>query len=134
MIVVFAPLGFVTGVTGDFFRALAITLGGGLFVSLILALYFTPALELMLAGWRRPAREPGRVFTAVTDLYLSSLRPLMRRPILAPLIAALTLVGTFLMYRTIGTDYLPALDEGGFVLDYTTPPESTLHDTRGAAG
>ncbi len=134
VIVVFAPLGFVTGVTGVFFRALALTLGGGLFVSLLLALYFTPAFELMLAGWRRPAREPGRVFTAVTDLYLSSLRPLIRRPILAPLIAALTLVGAFLMYRTIGTDYLPALDEGGFVLDYVTPPASTMPDTEALLG
>jgi multidrug efflux pump subunit AcrB len=151
VIVVFAPLGLVTGVTGVFFRALALTLGGGLFVSLILALYFTPALELILAGprlrlgrfyfgrgaqtgpppgWRRPARAPGRVFTAVSALYLWSLRPLIRRPMLAPVIAALALAGAGLMYRTIGTDYLPALDEGGFVLDYVTPPESTLDDTR----
>ncbi len=33
VIVVFAPLGFVTGVTGTFSRAAALTLGGGLFVS-----------------------------------------------------------------------------------------------------
>ncbi len=58
----------------------------------------------------------------------------MRRPILAPLIAALTLVGAFLLYRAIGTDYLPALDEGGFVLDYITPPPSTLRRHRRAAG
>ncbi|MGH7880200.1 MAG: efflux RND transporter permease subunit, partial [Candidatus Binataceae bacterium] len=35
VIVVFAPLIFVSGVTGVFFRALALTLGGGLFISLI---------------------------------------------------------------------------------------------------
>ncbi len=34
VIVVFLPLVFLAGVTGAFFRALALTLGGGLFVSL----------------------------------------------------------------------------------------------------
>jgi CzcA family heavy metal efflux pump len=129
VIVVFAPLGFVTGVTGVFFRALAVTLGGGLFVSLLLALYFTPTLETMLGRWRRPARPPGRLYTLAAAVYLWSLRPLIRRPILAPLLAAIMLAGTLFLYRTIGTDYLPALDEGGFVLDYITPPESTLSDT-----
>jgi len=34
-----------------------------------------------------------------------------------------------ILYRSIGTDYLPALDEGGFVLDYALPPQSTPADT-----
>jgi multidrug efflux pump subunit AcrB len=34
------------------------------------------------------------------------------------------------LYQQIGTDYLPALDEGAFVVDYITPPESTLDDTQ----
>ncbi|HVA81659.1 MAG TPA: efflux RND transporter permease subunit, partial [Candidatus Binataceae bacterium] len=43
VIVVFAPLVFLSGVTGVFFRSLAATLGAGLAISLALALYFTPA-------------------------------------------------------------------------------------------
>ena len=65
VIVVFAPLVFLSGVTGVFFRALAVTLGGGLAISLLLALYFTPALELLArAPMRRRSRASGGVFRA----------------------------------------------------------------------
>jgi CzcA family heavy metal efflux pump len=134
VMVVFAPLVFVSGVTGVFFRALALTLGGGLFISLILALYFTPSFELLLERWRRPARAAGRAFGVLTDLYLLSVRPFLRAPFLAPVVAAIALAVTFLLYRTIGTDYLPALDEGGFMLDYIAPAPSTLEDTQQLLG
>ncbi|HLW70648.1 MAG TPA: efflux RND transporter permease subunit [Candidatus Binataceae bacterium] len=130
VIVVFAPLVFVSGVTGVFFRALALTLGSGLFISLLLALFFTPAFELLIERWRRPARPGGRTAELITKLYLLSVRPFLRAPILAPILAALALAATFLLYRTIGTDYLPALDEGAFILDYMTPAQSTLADTQ----
>jgi len=129
VIVVFAPLVFLSGVTGAFFRALALTLGGGLFISLILALYFTPALELMVERWRRPGREPGRFFGLVSNGFLVTLRPFLRVPILALAIAVLSMAGAYALYRTVGTDYLPALDEGGFTLDYIAPYQGTLDDT-----
>jgi CzcA family heavy metal efflux pump len=130
VIVVFAPLVLLSGVTGVFFRALALTLGAGLFTSLVLALFFNPALELLLNRIRRPPGQPGRVFIGLQRAYLVLLRPFLRVPALAPL-AAISLLGVaYTLYRTIGTDYLPALDEGAFVLDYLTPPESTLDDTQ----
>jgi CzcA family heavy metal efflux pump len=129
VIVVFAPLIFVSGVTGVFFRALAITLGGGLLVSLALALFFTPALELIVERFRRSARAKGRVAERMNRLYLGTLRPFLRAPILAPVVAVAAFAATFFLYQNIGSDYLPALDEGGFILDYITPPESTLEET-----
>jgi CzcA family heavy metal efflux pump len=134
VVVVFAPLILLSGVTGVFFRALALTLGSGLFVSLLLALYFTPALELLVGPLRHPAREPGRIFVALREAYVAILRPFAWRPIFGPLLALLSIGGAFMLYRTIGTDYLPALDEGGFVLDYAVPPQSTLADTEMLVG
>ena len=129
VIVVFLPLVFLAGVTGAFFRALALTLGGGLFVSLLLALYFTPALELIAERWRRPGHEPGRLFNLVRNTFLLSLQPFIRLPALALAGAVLSIAVAYVLYGMVGTDYLPALDEGGFTLDYITPPESTLADT-----
>jgi CzcA family heavy metal efflux pump len=134
VVVVFAPLVLLSGVTGVFFRALALTLGSGLFVSLLLALYFTPALELLIGPLRHPGREPGRIFVALREAYVAILRPFAWRPIFGPLLALLSIAGAFMLYRTIGTDYLPALDEGGFVLDYAVPPQSTLADTEMLVG
>jgi multidrug efflux pump subunit AcrB len=129
VVLVFAPLILLSGVTGTFFRALAMTLGAGLFISLLLALYFTPALEIALEGMRRPVRPEGRVFSALRNAYLAAVRPFVRAPVLAIILALLAVGISYALYSALGTDYLPALDEGAFILDYSTPPQSTLDDT-----
>ncbi|MGC1808697.1 MAG: efflux RND transporter permease subunit, partial [Candidatus Binataceae bacterium] len=103
VIVVFAPLVFVSGVTGVFFRSLAATLGAGLAISLGLALYFTPALEMILEPIRRKSRESGRIFNRMRDGYLFTLRPLMRFPALSILIAAIAIGAAAVMYGSVGT-------------------------------
>jgi multidrug efflux pump subunit AcrB len=54
-IVVFLPLVSITGVTGSFFRALAITMTVSLFTSLLLALSWTPALSQYLVRRKETA-------------------------------------------------------------------------------
>jgi len=130
VVVVFAPLVLLSGVTGSFFRALALTLGSGLFASLLLALFFNPTLELLVQRLRRPPHPAGRLYGTLQRAYLALLRPFLRVPALAPLAAMVLLGLAYWLYQTMGTDYLPALDEGAFVLDYSTPPESTLDDTQ----
>jgi CzcA family heavy metal efflux pump len=134
VIVVFVPLIFLSGVTGVFFRALAVTLGSGLAISLLLALYFTPALELALERLRGASHPAGRIFNLIGKVYLLSARPFIRMPSAALLLAAISLAAAFGLYRGVGTDYLPPMDEGAFILDYTTPPQSTLADTDALLG
>ena len=129
VIVVFGPLVFISGVTGVFFRSLAATLGGGLAISLMLAIYFTPALELAIARFRGRAREAGRIYRGIQAAFLAALRPVIRIPALAILGATASMFVAYLVYNSIGTDYLPPLDEGAFILDYFTPPQSTIADT-----
>ncbi len=129
VVLVFAPLILLSGVTGTFFRALAVTLGAGLFISLLIAIYFTPALEIALERMRRASRPAGKIFTAIRDAYLAAVRPFVRVPALAIVLAILAAGASYILYRALGTDYLPALDEGAFILDYSTPPQSTLDDT-----
>jgi CzcA family heavy metal efflux pump len=129
IVIVFTPLAVLSGVTGVFFRALALTLGGGLLVSLILALFFNPILEQIVERWRRPSRPEGRLAGHMQSAYRLLLQPFMRWPALALIAAVATIAGAYGLYKITGTDYLPAMDEGAFTLDYITPPESTLADT-----
>lgn len=129
VIVVFGPLVFTSGITGIFFRSLAATLGGGLAISLILAIYFTPAMEVALARFRRRAREAGRIYLGVQSAFLGTIRPIIRSPVLAIPLAIVSVCVAYFMYTEVGTDYLPPLDEGAFILDYITPPQSTMADT-----
>src|ERR1039458_9539457 len=95
VIVVFAPLVFISGITGVFFRSLAATLGGGLAISLILAIYFTPAMELAIARFRGRARQAGRIYRGVQTAFLTAIRPVIRVPALAILGA---IVSMFVAY------------------------------------
>ncbi len=124
-VVVFAPLGLLSGVVGQFFRALSLTLSAAVLASLVLALTLIP----LLARWGvRPAgkvEHDGRLDVR----YARTLRPLLGRPLLALAMSLLLAVLGAAMYRFVGTGFLPHADEGGFVIDYHTPPGSALEET-----
>ena len=174
-IVVFVPLIAITGVTGVFFRALAVTVGVALFCSLTLALTWTPNLCLYLlrhkpkpeastesggngtspegsaggAGSETPdnlnglsseqtdlrrmmeleERSMGKTISRVIGFYDHWFRRALERPWLLAILAAVLIVVSFVCYRRIGSDLLPPMDEGSFILDYVTPPGSSLEET-----
>ena len=138
-VVVFLPLVSVTGVTGSFFRALAITMTVGLLTSLLLALTWTPALSLVFLRLKRKAEndpdkgksheEHGRLMGKVLHWHERGLTWSLGRPIMLLGICALIAVGTFFCYRALGSDLLPEMDEGGFILDYIMPAGSSLSET-----
>src|SRR5476649_2227044 len=84
-IVVFLPLVSITGVTGTFFRALAITVGTSLLTSLALALTWTPALSHYLLR-RKPAgkshESTGGFMGRLTRSYASALKFALARPVI----------------------------------------------------
>ncbi|HXQ41293.1 MAG TPA: efflux RND transporter permease subunit [Candidatus Udaeobacter sp.] len=125
-VVVFLPLGLLTGIPGFFFRALAITLGVALVVSIILSLGVAPMLtELFL----RPAEARRRGLFAVEALYTRLLGWALRHR-LAVYFAALTILGaTAALYPQLESDFLPRLEEGEFEIAYTLPPGTSLSAT-----
>ncbi len=129
-VVVFLPLSLLTGVTGVFFRALALTMAVALLTSLVLALTFTPVLaEAFVRARAGDAHEGGRVLARVATLYERALRFALSRRLVVFGAAAVVVLAGALLYRFIGTDFLPQFDEGGFVLDYIAPPGSSLEET-----
>lgn len=133
-VVVFLPLIAVTGVTGSFFRALAVTMTAALLTSLLLALTWTPALSLTLLH-DRPAdetkrhAEPGLVLGRILHWHERALGWSLVRPLMLALLCVLLVMGTWFGYKQLGSDLLPAMDEGGFVLDYIMPAGSSLTET-----
>ena len=133
-VVVFLPLIAVTGVTGSFFRALAVTMTAALLTSLLLALTWTPALSLTLLR-DRPADEnkyhldQGRVMGRVLHWHERALGGSLARPLMLALVCVALVAGTWFGYKQLGSDLLPAMDEGGFVLDYIMPAGSSLTET-----
>jgi CzcA family heavy metal efflux pump len=130
-VVVFLPLVAVAGVTGSFLRALAITMTVALLTSLTLALSFTPALSLVLLR-RAHASKVEKTGPMIGRILMAHRRILdwaLRRPFVLCLLCFLLVAVTFLGFQVLGSDLLPAMDEGGFVLDYIMPAGSSLAET-----
>ncbi len=137
-VVVFLPLIATTGVTGSFLRALAITMTVALLTSLALAVTFTPALSMTLLRQRKqPAGEhhvedshdEGPMMRRVLDFHRRALSWALLRPLWLALACLLLVVATWFGYNALGSDMLPRMDEGAFILDYFTPAGTSLAET-----
>jgi CzcA family heavy metal efflux pump len=134
-IVVFLPLISITGVTGTFFRALAITVGMALLTSLALALTWTPTLShYFLRKPREQASvdhgaEQRGLLGAVIRVYGRVLRVALEQRWATAIFCVLLIGASYFCYDALGSDLLPEMDEGGFILDYLSPAGSSLADT-----
>ncbi|HZU88100.1 MAG TPA: efflux RND transporter permease subunit [Stellaceae bacterium] len=128
-IIIFLPLAFLSGVTGAFFKFLAVTMASALVISYLLTAFTVPVLArgiVDFATWQDP--QHGRE-TWLRRTHGRLLRLLFAQPWLIG-IAVLALIGAgTLAYRHVGTGFLPRMDEGGFVLDYQTAPGTSLAET-----
>jgi CzcA family heavy metal efflux pump len=133
-VVVFLPLVSVIGVTGSFFRALAITMTASLLTSLGLALTWTPGLSLILLREHRDHttqsdHSAGRLLSRVLRMHRRVLEWSLAKPLWLGGVCLLLVVATWIGYQSLGSDLLPEMDEGGFVLDYIMPAGSSLTET-----
>ena len=172
-IVVFIPLIAITGVTGVFFRALAVTMSVSLLTSLVLAVTWTPNLSQYFIRGRREkengksdstsgkggaanSREASSVtsenqldarrllaaeeahlsgfFLRVVNFHERWLRRALERPRMLVLFSVVLIAVSYVCYRFSGSDLLPTMDEGGFVLDYIMPAGSSLSETNRVVG
>lgn len=133
-VVVFLPLAFISGVTGGFFKALAITMVAALLVSLVYARYVVPVVA---AYWLRrsdaEAAEKGdRLIARASKVYHRALDRSFARSGLVTLLTIALLGGLgYLAYRQVPSGFMPKMDEGGFILDYKAQPGAALDDTDG---
>jgi CzcA family heavy metal efflux pump len=125
-VVVFAPLGLLSGVPGQFFKALSLSLT----VAVLLSLVWSVTLVPLLAKWflRNHPAEPERE-GLLDRVYRRWLDAMLRSRIVVIALALLLAAGTGFLFMTSTTGFLPSADEGGFVVDYLTPAGSALSET-----
>ncbi len=123
-VVVFAPLGFLSGVVGAFFAALSIALAAAVILSLVIALTVIPMLSArLLSPSAHTPREP------LVGRYVPLLRRGLRRPRLV-IGGAVVLVALGAFFATrVESGFIPEMDEGSFVLDFFTPIGTSLAES-----
>jgi len=146
-VVVFVPLRLLSGVVGQFFAALSITLTIAVMVSLLLALSIIPLMAdqflrekdtdhdthafPVVAGTAKGGAflRLRRSLDALSARYQASLERVLHQPRRMLIAGAILIVAGIAAYRFVGTGFLPEMDEGAFVLDYFTPGGTALAET-----
>lgn len=131
-IIVFLPLAFVSGVTGGFFKALAITMVAMLGISLLYARF---AIPLLAAHWltdrdsEAATRAAGLTGHIHRNYERAADRALARPGLFVAVIGgAMALLG-WLAWSNVPSGFMPKMDEGGFILDYKAQSGAALSDT-----
>lgn len=131
-IIVFMPLAFVSGVTGGFFKALALTMVAALGLSLLFARFVVP---LASAHWLREsdaeaAERAGRFTGRLGHVYDRAARRALARPAaFAGVLGIGMAVLGYLAWSHVPSGFMPKMDEGGFILDYKAQSGAAIADT-----
>jgi CzcA family heavy metal efflux pump len=131
-VMVFAPLGLLEGVTGQFFRSLAVALGVSVMASMVVSLVYSPLM--MLVPWLAPKQGVAnrRFMARLQEWYGRAVARLLRAPGTVALVLLVVALAGAAGLAGIETGFLPEMDEGGFVLDYHLPVGSSLRETDAA--
>src|SRR5258706_11697941 len=118
---IFIPFIYLGGVTGAFFRVLALSMALMLSTSLLLCIVVVPWL-----GVAPTQHTGGDRLRRILDRGLALI---MRRWWYALALAAVFILAVVPLRSTLGSGFLPEMDEGSLILDYVAPPGSSVEET-----
>lgn len=129
-VVIFAPLAFLSGVTGAFFKALSLTMAIALVLSYFVTLLAVPVLsDLLLGKTDAEQNDEGRWTARLHGGYERLMGWCFARTwLVLPALLPLFIVG-YVAYRHVETGFMPGMDEGGFNIDYHSAPGTSLEET-----
>jgi len=131
ILTVFIPIMTLTGIEGKMFRPMAITFSFAVLGALLLSLTYVP----MMTAWVMPKTIQDkktlsdRIVGFLRQLYKPTLEAALRLPALVLGAILALLVGAFLVFRSLGAEFLPTLEEGDLAMQMTIQPGSALEES-----
>ncbi|GAB3327653.1 CusA/CzcA family heavy metal efflux RND transporter [Hymenobacter humi] len=127
-IVIHFPFRLMSGLAGSFFKELSDTMQITMVCSFLVTWLLLPVLHLLI-GYRAGKQAHAHNAAQEQAEKLSWLTGLFARPVLAILFVVVLAGGAYLVSGKLETGFLPDLDEGTIVLDYYSPPGTSLEET-----
>jgi cobalt-zinc-cadmium resistance protein CzcA len=130
IITAYLPIFTLERVEGKLFRPMAWTVGFALIGALVLAITLVPVLTTFLFKTKlREFHNP--VLNLVRKLYLPALGRAIRRPKLAFIVAGVIVLADVFFVHSIGSEFLPHLDEGAIWMRASLPANISLPEAEG---
>ena len=129
VIVVFLPLFGMSGIEGRMYQPLAAAVIAAMVAALILALTLVPiTAALVLRPPSREGDEDVALLRTVKQWYRPALEGCLRHPLVVTVATLIVAVPIIAFGLRIGSDFMPQLDEGAFLLQTVLPAEAALDE------
>jgi heavy metal efflux system protein len=129
VVVVFLPLFGMTGIEGRMYQPLAAAVIAAMGAALVLALTLVPiAAALVLRPSPSPSVDDVVFLRKLKRWYAPALDGCLRHPRRVALVTVLVAVPSVALGLRIGSDFMPQLDEGAFLLQTVLPAEAALDE------
>ncbi|NDV23074.1 efflux RND transporter permease subunit [Desulfovibrio sp. JC022] len=134
LIAVFVPVAFMGGISGQLYKQFALTLAVSVAISSVNALTFSPAMSALLLRPQKEMRGPlgwffkqfNKYFGKVTSGYTSGVRVILRKSFVALGIFGVLMFGTYSLFQTVPTGFVPNEDQGYFMINVQLPEGASL--------
>lgn len=141
ILIVFAPILFLTGVSGKMFQPMAFTFSFALIGAILLCLTYVPMISsvvmrpmgsrmhLLSRAEQRLGSFSHRLMDAVYRCYHPALRFAMRHKVPSIVVASVLLAASGVVFSRMGGEFIPSLDEGDIAMQTFLRPGSSLSET-----
>ncbi len=136
LVSIFAPVIFMSGIIGQFFRSFAVVVTFGVLVSLFVSLTLTPMLCSRFLTVREKGHQHGRFLAAIERGFKrldAFYRRLLTRALVhrwkVVLLTLLTVASSAFFFANVGKTFVPEQDEGRFLVYLRAPLGSSIDYT-----
>ena len=145
ILAVFLPVGFMTGIVGQFFKSFALTIAFAVAMSLLVAFTLDPMLSSRFVRYIPPEERlktrMGRIlerwgvfYDGIDRKYHRVLGWAIRHPWKVVATAAVVFVASLSTLSVIGTEFVPPEDRGQFEVTAELPPGTSFEQSVELAG
>ena len=125
-IVIFLPFVLMSGVAGAYFKVMTNTMIITLICSFFVTWIGLPVVYLVLSRNRKKPLKAEKSHDVKRQRWVSFF---IRKPVLSLIIVGSLIFSIFYVLPRLETGFLPEMDEGSIVLDYSSPPGTSLEET-----
>lgn len=125
--VIFVPFILLSGVAGAYFRVLTNTMIIILVCSFFVTWFGLPIIYMILPSFKKRDKKQKTIIKKIRFRQFVSF--LICKPVISLIFIALLIFSIFLILPRLQTGFLPEMDEGSIVLDYSSPPGTSLDET-----
>ncbi|MCY7422054.1 MAG: efflux RND transporter permease subunit [Chitinophagaceae bacterium] len=127
-IVIFIPFELMSGIAGAYFKVMTNTMIITLVCSFVVTWIFLPVVYLFLTPRKKETgtKKAAQVHEVKNQRWVAFF---IHRPIISIVLMLGLIVSIVLILPRLETGFLPEMDEGSIVLDYSSPPGTSLEET-----